>query len=73
MAGIFKNNIARPVKDLHTGKVYPSKSQAGKELASEFGLDGTDSLVWYQIVKILRKSYPGRIIEVETGLPVELR
>jgi hypothetical protein len=39
------------VADLKTGEVYPSKSKPGKALAAEFGLDPSDSFVWYKVVK----------------------
>lgn len=42
MAGLFKNTKPIPVKDTFTGKVYPSKTQAGKVLAEQFDLDSTD-------------------------------
>lgn len=37
------------IKDLTTGKIYGSKSAAGKSLATEFGLDPFNTLSWYKI------------------------
>ena len=48
------------VKDTHTGKVYDSKSKAGKAVAAEYGLDPEDSLVWYKVVK----KAPERFVEI---------
>lgn len=42
---------AEPVKDTKTGKVYQSKSKAGMAVAAEYGLDPTDTFVWYEVVK----------------------
>jgi hypothetical protein len=42
---------AEPVKDTKTGKVYQSKSKAGMAVAAEYGLDPTDTFVWYKVVK----------------------
>ena len=69
MTGVFKNNRRTPVEDTETGKVYRSKYQAGKALASRFGLDPNDSFVWY---KILKRARPDRFIEVQTGKPVKI-
>jgi hypothetical protein len=58
MSGAFPDNSRIPVKDTFTGKVYRSKYQAGKALASEFGLDPTDRFVWYKIIK---RAHKGRL------------
>lgn len=42
---------AQPVKDTKTGKVYPSKSKAGMAVAAEYGLDPTETFIWYEVIK----------------------
>lgn len=50
---------AMPILDTKTDKEYPSKASAGRDLASEFGLDGSDQHAWYDI---LRAAEPGRFL-----------
>lgn len=48
-----------PQLDITTGKVYKSKSAAGKAVAGEYGLDPYDHYVWYAIIR----RDPGRFRE----------
>lgn len=43
--------VAQPVKDTKTGTVYPSKAKAGMAVAAEYGLDPTDTFIWYVVIK----------------------
>ena len=42
-------NKAKPILDTKARKEYRSMYQAGKALASSFGLDPDNQLVWYKI------------------------
>ena len=42
---------AKPVLDTKTNLQYRSKSAAGMTVAAEYGLDPTDTYVWYEIIK----------------------
>lgn len=43
-----------PMKDLKTGKVYPSKAAVGKAFAAEAGGDPLDTMVYYTVIKTLK-------------------
>lgn len=47
------------VKDTTTGKLYVSKSAAGKDLAAEAGTEPTDHFAWYK----LTKKFPDRMVD----------
>lgn len=42
---------ARPVVDTKTHMQYRSKAAAGMAVAAEYGLDSTDTWVWYAVIK----------------------
>jgi len=42
---------AKPVLDTKTGIQYKSKSSAGMSVAAEYGLDSTDTFIWYEVIK----------------------
>ena len=42
---------AKPQKDTKTGIVYSSKAKAGMAVATEYGLDPTETFVWYAVIK----------------------
>lgn len=42
---------AKPQKDTKTGVVYKSKSSAGMAVAAEYGLDPTETFIWYEVIK----------------------
>ena len=42
---------AKPIRDLDSGKEYPSMASAARDLAAEFGVDPTDNHAWYAIVE----------------------
>lgn len=42
---------AKPQKDTKTGIVYRSKASAGMAVAAEYGLDATETFIWYQVIK----------------------
>jgi len=55
---------AHRVKDTATGKIYPAKAAAGRELAHLVGGDPKDTLVWFKIAR----SFPDRfLVEDEDG------
>jgi len=43
-----------PMKDLKTGKVYPSRAAVGKAFAVEAGGDQFNTMVYYTVVKVLK-------------------
>ena len=43
-----------PMKDLKTGKVYPSKASVGKNFGAEAGGDSMDTMVYYTVMKVLK-------------------
>lgn len=43
-----------PMKDLKTGKVYPSKAAVGKNFAVEAGADQLDTMAYYTVMKVLK-------------------
>lgn len=43
--------LAQPQKDTKTGIVYTSKAKAGMAVAAEYGLDATETFVWYAVIK----------------------
>lgn len=43
-----------PMKDLKTGKVYPSKAAVGKNFATEAGGDPLNTMVYYTVMKVLK-------------------
>jgi len=49
---------AEPQKDTKTGVIYRSKSAAGMAVAAEYGLDTTNTYIWYEI----KKRDPNRFI-----------
>jgi hypothetical protein len=51
---------AEPVRDTQTGIQYQSKYAAGKAVAHEYGMDPTNTHVWYQIVK----TDPNRFVSI---------
>lgn len=42
---------AQPTRDTKTGKEYRSRTQAGRAVAHEYGLDGRNQFVYYQVVQ----------------------
>ena len=42
---------AQPQKDTKTGTVYQSKAKAGMAVAAEYGLDATETFIWYEVIK----------------------
>jgi len=46
-----KRRKAQPVVDTRTGIKYGSKSSAGMAVAAEYGLDPTETYVWYEVLK----------------------
>ncbi len=42
---------AQPQKDTKTGIVYTSKAKAGMAVAAEYGLDSTETFIWYEVIK----------------------
>ena len=42
---------AQPQKDTKTGIVYTSKAKAGMAVAKDYGLDPTETFVWYGVIK----------------------
>jgi hypothetical protein len=61
------NNWPKPVRDSCTDTSYRSRLAAGIAIAPEFGLDPTESHVWFKIIKVAE---PGRFIDVESGKPI---
>lgn len=49
---------AKPQKDTKTGIVYRSKAAAGMAVAAEYGLDSTETFIWYELIK----KDPGRFV-----------
>ena len=49
---------AKPTKDIKTGIVYRSKAAAGMAVAAEYGLDPTETFIYYEIMK----RDPGRLV-----------
>lgn len=43
-----------PMKDLKTGKVYPSKAAVGKNFGAEAGGNPLDTMVYYTVMKVLK-------------------
>ncbi len=43
--------VAKPQKDTKTGITYASKAKAGMAVAAEYGLDATETFVWYGVIK----------------------
>jgi len=43
-----------PMKDLKTGKVYPSKAAVGKSFGTEAGGDPLNTMVYYTVMKVLK-------------------
>ncbi len=43
--------VAQPQKDTTTGLVYTSKAKAGMAVATEYGLDPTETFIWYEVIK----------------------
>lgn len=42
---------AKPVLDTKTGVQYKSKASAGMAVAAEYGLDPTNTFIWYEVIK----------------------
>lgn len=42
---------AKPVRDTKTGIDYPSKAKAGMAVAAEYGLDPSNTYIWYEIIR----------------------
>ncbi len=42
---------AKPQKDTKTGITYSSKAKAGMAVAAEYGLDPTETFIWYSVIK----------------------
>lgn len=42
---------AKPVLDTKTGIQYKSKASAGMSVATEYGLDPSDTYIWYEVIK----------------------
>jgi len=60
---------AHRIKDLRTGKVYPAKAAAGRDLAHLVGGDPKDSFVYFKIAR----AFPERFrVEDEAGKWVAL-
>lgn len=51
---------AKPQKDTRTGVMYKSKASAGMAVAAEFGLDPTETFIWYEVIK----KAPDRFVSV---------
>ncbi len=49
--------VAQPQKDTTTGIVYSSKAKAGMAVAAEYGLDPTETFVWYEVIKKAPKRF----------------
>jgi len=43
--------LAKPQKDTKTGIIYRSKAAAGMAVAAEYGLDPSETFIWYEVVK----------------------
>ena len=41
----------QPQKDTKTGTTYTSKAKAGMAVAAEYGLDPTETFIWYAVIK----------------------
>lgn len=48
---------AQPQKDTKTGIVYRSKAAAGMAVAGEYGLDATNTFIWYEVIKMDPKRF----------------
>lgn len=42
---------AQPQKDTKTGIIYSSKAKAGMAVAADYGLDPTETFIWYAVIK----------------------
>jgi len=42
---------AKPQRDTTTGIVYRSKAAAGMAVAAEYGLNPTETFIWYEVIK----------------------
>jgi len=42
---------AKPQKDTKTGILYKSKAAAGMAVASEYGLDPSETFIWYSVIQ----------------------
>jgi AbrB family looped-hinge helix DNA binding protein len=58
-----------PTRDSETGRVYPSRNQTYKALASQLGLDPEDQYGW----NALCRKFPGRFVDVHTNQPIGAR
>jgi AbrB family looped-hinge helix DNA binding protein len=58
-----------PTRDSETGRVYPSRNQTYRAMASELGLDPDDQYGWYALCRL----FPGRFVDVRTGQPIGAR
>jgi len=54
---------AHRIKDTATGKIYPAKAAAGRELAHLVGGDPRDNFVWFKIAR----SFPDRFLVEDEG------
>ena len=69
MTGVFASNRPRPTRDRETQIEYPSRNQAGRAIAAEFGLNPPyDNFVWFQVLRIAPF---GRFGDVETGAAIQ--
>ena len=58
-AGLFGGKRERTaIKDITTGKIYPSKASVGKSLAGEAGADPLDHFAWYKLMA----KFPDRFV-----------
>ena len=48
---------AQPQKDTKTGITYTSKAKAGMAVAAEYGLDPTETFIWYEVIKKAPKRF----------------
>lgn len=51
---------AKPQKDTTTGIMYKSQAAAGMAVAAEYGLDATETFIWYEVIK----KAPNRFVRV---------
>lgn len=51
---------AKPQKDTTTGVLYKSKAAAGMAVATEYGLNPTETFIWYEVIK----KAPNRFVPV---------
>ena len=61
-------NDGKKTKDTKSGIVYNSRTEAGKAIAPELGLDPNKEGIWFEVTA---QCPLGRFVDVASGLPIK--